>query len=195
MTMPPDKTNNPRQNMKTETTARRSRQFSWLASALLGLLIIQITGCASVPEGSDAMKQQALSFAPPSGKAGFYVIRPYEYTGSVLLDTISFDYQECGSLATDTYLFGTVLPGEHTLQANNPNGLGSVVVHFTAVTGKNYYFTVGVKSVLVLAGLAPTHYEMVINNISETDGQKFVRQSKLSGDNRFQFQNQPPPAQ
>jgi hypothetical protein len=179
MTMLPDDTNNIMQNMKTETTARCSRQFSRLVAALLGLLILYITGCANVPEGSTAMKQQALSFAPPPGKAGFYVIRPYQYAGSVLLDIISLDYEGCGSLATDTYLFGTVSLGGHAVQSSNPVG-GSLVVHFNAEAGKNYYFTVKAKG-----------QSLQIDQISEADGQKYVRQFKLSGDNRFQFQNQP----
>jgi hypothetical protein len=170
--------------MNTETTAKFSRQFSWLAATLLGLLIIQITGCANVPEGSPAMQQQALSFSPPPGKAGLYVIRPNRYAGSILLDEITFDYQECGSLAPDTYLFGTIAPGQHLLKADNPN-LGSYI-HFTAEAGKNYYFTISVKSAIVLL---ESRYQMELDQVSETDGQKYVRQLKLSGDNRFEYQD------
>jgi hypothetical protein len=174
--------------MKTETITRCSGKFSWLATALLGLCIMQITGCASVPEGSPAMKQQALSFSPSPGKAGLYVIRPYHYSGSVFLNEISFDYQECGSLANDTYLFGTVLPGEHAVRCSNPNS-SSEVVHFTAEAGKNYYFMVSVKSAEFGLASAPATGQPGIQQISETDGQKYVRQSKLSGDNRFELQN------
>src|SRR5581483_5111242 len=172
--MPPDK---PEENMKTEMITRLSGQLFWLATILL---IIQITGCANVPEGSPAMKQQALSFSPPPGKAGLYVIRPTEYSGSVLLEIISLDYEGCGSLAGNTYLFGTVLPGEHTIQSGNPNS-SSDVVHFTAEAGKNYYFTVGVVQGWSggLVG-APVSGKAVVQQISETDGQKYVRQSKLT---------------
>jgi hypothetical protein len=175
--------------MKTEATTRCSRQVARLAAALFGLSIMLMNGCASVPQGSAAMAQQALSFTPPPGKAGFYVIRPYGYTGSVLLDEITFDSQECGSLANDTYLFGAVAPGEHTLLVSNANATPSEVVHFTAEAGKNYYFKVNVKSVIVLLGLAPTRYQMVVDQIPETNGQKLVRQFKLTGDNRFELQN------
>ena len=140
------------------------------------------------------MKQQALSFAPPPGKADLYVIRPSQYSGSVLLEIVSLDYEGCGSLAGDTYLFGTVLPGAHAIQSGNPNS-GSLVLHFNAEAGKNYYFTVGVKGAMFGLASAPVTGQAVIQQISETDGQKYVRQSKLSGDNRFQFQNQPSPAQ
>jgi hypothetical protein len=175
--------------MKIETTARLSRQCTWLATALLGLLLLQITSCTSVPEGSPAMKQQALSFTPPLGKAGIYVIRPNELAGSASLDEISFDFLECGSLATDTYLFGTVLPGEHTLRCYTPNE-SSGVVHFTAEAGKNYYFKVyhhddGLVSLLSTSH----HYTFVPEPVSETDGQAYVRKFKLSGDNRFEYQN------
>ncbi len=175
--------------MKTETTVRRSRQIPRLATALFGLSIMLMNGCASVPQGSAAMAQQALSFTPPPGKAGFYVIRPYEYTGSVLLDEISFDYQECGSLANDTYLFGTVPPGEHTLQASTPNANPSAAVNFTAEAGKNYYFTLHMRSTIGLVDPGPSQAKIVAEPVSETKGQKLVRQFKLTGDNRFEFQN------
>jgi hypothetical protein len=163
--------------MKTEMTTQCSRQFSWLATVLLGLLIIQITGCSSVPEGSATMKQQALSFAPPSGKAGVYLIRPSQFVGGGALNKVDLDYEEFGVLDTSSYLYGIVTPGQHTLR-----GLGSGVelVPFTAEAGKNYYFTIST---------AFTHY--VIAPIPETDGQAYVRKFKLSGENRFELQNPP----
>jgi hypothetical protein len=182
--IPPSKN----QDLKTETTGRGSRQFSWLAAALSGLLIMQITGCADrpvpelAPEGSPAMKQQALSFAPPPGKAGVYVIRPYTfandtyYGGTVYLFNISLDYQDFGALETNSYLFGIVSSGNHVLGP----------VHFTAEAGKNYYFTV--KGVGFM-GSSIRH--MQFDPIPETDGQAYVRKFKLSGDNRFELQNPP----
>src|SRR5581483_9077035 len=166
--------------MKTETTARCSRQFSWLATALLGLLIIQIIGCAAPPqispEGSASMKQQALSFAPPPGKAGLYIIRPYHffkdtvYNGSDFLSNISLDYQQFGSVNTNSYLFALVPPGKHILGSSIPDIFASDSKggNFTAEAGKNYYFTVTVS---VARGLQ-------FVPISETNGQTYVRQFK-----------------
>ena len=158
----------------------------WLAAALFGLSILLLDGCAGVPQGSASMAQQALSFTPPPGKAGFYIIRPYEYTGSVGLEEITFDYQECGSLANNCYLYGTVSPGEHTVKVAS-GGAASEVVHFTAEPGKNYYFTVKIKVIVTLIGGGPTPLQ--IDPISETKGQSYVRQFKLTGDNRFELQN------
>jgi hypothetical protein len=188
--------------MKTEMTPRRSRQFSWLAIAFLGLLITQITGCetpppTTVPEGSAAMKQQALSFTPPAGKAGIYVIRPYQFNFEEAYDYrlfdyynanihIGLDYQEFGSLQTNSYLFGLVPPGKHALGPSDIDLLDSrsLSVQFTAEAGKNYYFTATGRGDLIPRDLH-------ITPISETNGQAYVRQFKLSGENRFEFQNQP----
>jgi Protein of unknown function (DUF2846) len=167
--------------MKTKPTERRSQQFSWLATALLGLLIIQITGCTSFPEGSPEMKQQALSFTPPPGKASIYVVRPSQFLGGGVLDKISLDYQEFGVLDTSTYLFAIVSPGKHSFRTSL--GAGSMtVVPFTVEAGKNYYFKV--RASLAANGI-------LIDPISETDGQAYVRKFKLSGENRFELQNSP----
>jgi hypothetical protein len=165
--------------MKTKTTTRRSRLFPWVATVLLVLLIISIAGCAGVPEGSAAMKQQALSFAPPPGKAGVYVIRPYHMLGAAILNNISLDYQVFGALETSSYLYGTVSPGLHTLRcADLPS---ASIVPFNAEAGKNYYFQ---------ARASLTANAIVVKPISETDGQAYVRKFKLSGNNRFELQNQ-----
>jgi hypothetical protein len=162
--------------MKIETMEGRSRRISWPAVAMLGFLM---AGCASVPEGSAAMKQQALSFTPPPGKAGIYVIRPSQFLGGGVLDKISLDYQEFGVLGTSSYLFTTLPPGRHSFRTSL--GAGSMeVVPFTVEAGKNYYFH-------VRASLAAN--TILIEPISETDGQAYVRKFKLSGENHFQVQN------
>jgi hypothetical protein len=166
-------------HMKIKTLTRRFRQFSWLAALLLGLLTIQITGCSSVPEGSAAIKQQALSFAPPPGMAAVYVIRPFHMLGGAVLTSVSLDYQEFGLLHTSSYLYGTVPPGQHTVRANDKQ-FGFEIVPFTAEAGKNYYF----KYTLELK-------HPVIEPIPEPDGQAYVRKFKLSGDNRFELRNLP----
>jgi hypothetical protein len=140
------------------------------------------------------MKQQALSFAPPPGKAGIYVIRPYHfyndsyYGGSDILLNISLDYQQFGSVNINSYLFGLVSPGKHILGSSIPDlfASGSKSGNFTAEAGKNYYFTA------TGAGISGARH-LQFDPISETEGQAFVRKFKLSGDNRFDLQN--PPAQ
>ena len=146
--------------MKTETTPQHSCPFSRLTTALLGLLIIHLTGCASVPEGSAAMKQQALSFTPSPGNADLYVIRPYNYVGGAVLFGVNLDYQEFGALETSSYLFGEVPPGKHVLRAGAGGTPNSQSLAFTAEAGKSYFFTV-----------KPGWVSLDVKQISETDGQ------------------------
>jgi hypothetical protein len=153
--------------MNVEKTMRSSRQFSWLATTLLGLLILNLTGCVSVPNGSTAMRQQALSFAPPSGKAGVYVIRPWGFLGFNFLCGLTFDYYEFGSLAPNTYLFAVVPPGKHIIRV--PYDSGSYVI-FIAEPGKNYFFTI------------KPEWGNLFRQISKADGQAYVRKYKLSGE-------------
>jgi hypothetical protein len=161
-----------RQRMKTETASGSSPCLSWLAVALVCFLVPR---CASVPEGSAAMKEQALSFTPPPGQAGIYVIRPSQMLGGAVLDKISLDYQEFGVLGTASYLFATVPPGRHSFRTSL--GAGSMeVVPFTVEAGKNYYFHV--KASLVANTI-------LIEPISETDGRAYVRKFKIIGENRF----------
>jgi hypothetical protein len=167
--------------MKTETISGRSPQIICLAMALV---CFWIAGCASVPEGSAAMKQQALSFTPPPGQAGIYVIRPSQFMGGGVLYKVSLDYQEFGVLGKSSYLFTTLPPGKHSFRTSL--GAGTMnVVPFTVEAGKNYYFHV--KPWM-------SHNTIAIDPISETDGQAYVRKFKLSGENRFDLQNSPPPA-
>jgi hypothetical protein len=172
--------------MKSQMTKRQCIQASLLMTALLGLLIMQFTGCADLavglPEGSAAMKQQALSFTPPDGKAGVYVIRrrhdPVLYQVLNAVFDINLDQQEFGSLAKGYFLFGTLQPGEHTLSMNTGMG-GSSPLQFNTEAGKNKYFL----TENTRAGQA--YFEP----LSEADGQEYVRKSILSGDNRFDHQN------
>ena len=163
-----------------------SRSIPLLAIVLLALILTQMTGCVSVqpiPEGSLTVKQQALSLTPPPGKAGVYVIRIYKFIGHLIPIDTTLDYQEFGSLKTDSYLFGVVPPGEHVLRV--PAGLETFDmpfvskqgVHFTAEAGRNYFFR------MTIGGGAG------IVQLSEAEGQAYVQKFKLSSDSRFEYQN------
>jgi hypothetical protein len=89
------------------------------------------------------------------------------------------DYQEFGVLDKSTYLFAIVSPGRHSFRSSLEAG-SMDVVPFTVEAGKNYYFKV--KASLTANGI-------LVEPISEADGQAYVRKFKLSGENRFELQN------
>jgi hypothetical protein len=57
-------------------TAQISNRLNLLPVIVFAALATLFSGCESVPVASSDQKQQALSFTPPSGMAGLYVIRP-----------------------------------------------------------------------------------------------------------------------
>lgn len=150
--------------MNAKMTTHAPYRFNWLPVILLGALAALMAGCASVPEGSPEMKQQALSFTPPPGKAGVYLIRPYHVAGSAVLWNVKLDYQDCGSVETRSYLYCEVLPGEHIPMFARPGA------PLLAEAGKNYFFTINYGK---------------FEQLSEADGQALVQKFKISKENRY----------
>src|SRR5438105_15789809 len=82
---------------------------------LLAFVLWLTAGCvATVPEGSSALKSQALSFTPPQNRAGVYVVRPLPQAWTQLIE-VSLDFRPFGSIAPETYLFTTVPTGTHVI--------------------------------------------------------------------------------
>ena len=151
--------------MKMTTLA--SKWLNLFPIILFAALVTLMSGCQSVPEASSGLKQQALSFTPPSGMAGLYVIRPWHLGGAAINWEVRLDYQGFGSLETSSYLYSAILPGKHFLRM----GQGDTGVNtFIAKAGENYYFSSKISI------LGPVFYP-----ISEADGQKYVRKFKQSG--------------
>jgi hypothetical protein len=142
------------------------RRLNWPPVILIAALVTLISGCASAPEASPEMKQQALSFTPPPGMAGLYVIRKYHIAGAAVSWTVHLDYQEFGSLRTSSYLYSAILPKKHSLRMGKDQyGLAT----FIAKAGENYYFS-----------MSPPGFGMhPFAQIPEADGQACVRKFKM----------------
>ena len=174
--------------MKLETNTQHSPRFSWAAYVLLGALMIYQTGCRTVSEGSSEMKQQALAFAPPPGKANIYMIRPGRLAGRSLKYSVTLDLAAFGTLENDSYLFAPVSPGKHGLQGSFlRRGLilgeatrTGALLNFNAEAGQNYYFKIEPP---IWPGIGPG-----IEQIAEPEGRDRVQKSRLSAVNRFEYQ-------
>jgi hypothetical protein len=148
-------------------TAQISNRLKLLPVIVFAALAALLSGCESVPVASSDQKQHALSFTPPSGMAGLYVIRPWHLGGAAANWGVRLDYQAFGSLETSSYLYSAILPGKHFLRM----GQGDTGVNtFIAKAGENYCFASKISI------LGPVFYQ-----ISEADGQKYVRKFKQSG--------------
>jgi hypothetical protein len=137
---------------------------------LLLPLAAVLTGCVTKPppEQSPAVQQQAMSFTPPPGMAGIYVVRPSQFTARPFNFEIQLDANKFGLLPRDSYLFGLVPAGDHALGAKVlASGAGTMVTRrFHAEAGKNYFLQTRV---------------MEITELPETEGQIFVKKFKLIG--------------
>src|ERR1700733_10822650 len=91
-----------------------TRRFILLATPLIFL-----SGCSDREFGPMANKSnsQALSFKPPAGQSGVYAIRPSTLRGGRNPLEIILDADQLGKITSALYLYATVPPGEHSLQA------------------------------------------------------------------------------
>ena len=152
-------------------TAQASKWLNLFPVILLAALVTLMSGCQSVPKASSEQKQQALSFTPPPGMAGLYVIRPYHFAGSAVNYIYRLDYQDFGTLETKSFLYTPILPGKHFLR-QGPVDSGFHSETFVAKAGQNYYFSIKIS-------IDP------FVQIPEVEGQKYVREFKMSGANSY----------
>lgn len=88
--------------------------FSKLICALAAMMLL--CGC-TVDYGpmANILKAQALSFKPPAGQSGIYVVRGGGIVGAAAYWTVNLDGDLLGKLAMRNYIYSTVPPGEHNL--------------------------------------------------------------------------------
>jgi hypothetical protein len=103
-------------------------------------------------------KAQALSFTPPAGQSGIYVIRGGGIVGAAAYWTVNLDGDLFGKLAMRNYVYGTVAPGEHNLSViYQDNGYT-----FRTEPDKNYFYVMKVS------------FTGHVEQISEDEGRQFV---------------------
>ena len=133
-------------------------------------VVALISGCASAPEPSPVAQQQALSLAPPAGMGGLYIIRPGGALGAAVPWEVYVDDADTGGLENGRYFYDVLSPGAHTLGEKHGT-------NFVVEAGRNYFFA-----------MKPGFARPKFQSLSETDGQADVRRLKLSGNNRFEFE-------
>lgn len=106
--------------------------------ALLALVSVLFTGCASVKMEDDDITTKAKKFAPPSaGKAGLYVYRD-SFVGKSLKKDILVDGKCLGESASDVFFRTEVSGGkEHQISTESEFSPNTLKLIFDA--GKNYF--------------------------------------------------------
>lgn len=125
------------------------------------MIMALLSGCAIKANGPMANPSvaQALSFKPPEGQSGIYVIRQFSMVGAAAAWLVDLDVEHLGSVGVNQYLYATVPPGDHNLQMlTQEEGYT-----FRAEPNKNYYFIISV-----------TFFQNHIEPISEDRGRQLV---------------------
>ncbi|MGD0433671.1 MAG: DUF2846 domain-containing protein [Acetobacteraceae bacterium] len=111
----------------------------------LGLLLgmIGLAGCAKVEYGALANRSAAtaLSFRPPTGQSGIYVIRRSELEAAAVAFRVDVDRQSLGKITLVRYLYTTLPPGGHSMSVTRWGQLlESDDYLFNTEPGRNYFF-------------------------------------------------------
>ena len=136
-----------------------------LPVVIIALMLVLLSGCASVPMAPKEQDAAAKSFSlPPTDKAGLYVYRN-SFVGQALRKVVSIDGTVIGTTANKTYFYRQIAPGSHTLTTESE--FGDNTVTFQAEGGKNYYARQYIKMGVFVGGSG-------IEMVSEEEGKSAV---------------------
>jgi Protein of unknown function (DUF2846) len=148
------------------------------------MVVCIITGCASVPTASPEFERTAQSFTPPPGMASVYIYRPYNFVGSGLVLNVTIDDKKLGTLVTNTYLLGNIVPGKHIIKVNSSIervDSSGIVTQLDAEPGKLYFFKIvtgwwtnfKVEQVVEKDGLHEINYVISSKNLTHEERGRF----------------------
>jgi len=145
--------------------------------AITLFFLFLITGCRSFPTASDNYTQKARQFKPTPGWAGIYVMRPAQLVAAGSNIKVFIDHKKVGMLPPQSFIYGEIMPREHSLELAEMPGASNSSLRFKAEEGKCYFFFTKVSF--------PTGAQ-VIELLPEEEGKELVRSYKQSGFNEFE---------
>ena len=147
-----------------------SSSLRWFAT-LAVLSALFLSGCASVPMGSQESDAKAKTFTAPSpGKAGLYIFRN-SFVGAALTKTLSVDGKPIGTSANKVYFYKEIPAGKHTIATQSE--FSDNVLEITVEAGKTYFIRQYIKMGAFVGG---ANLELV----SDEEGKKEVLQCSLA---------------
>lgn len=143
-----------------------------LASALSTVLLILLSGCATVPMAPAEMDARAKDFSPPAEKASLYIYRD-EMFGAVAPMTVTINGRTLGQTAAKTFFRLNLLPGRYSIESHAEN-IATLALSMEA--GRNYFVWQEVKMGLWLP-------RSLLRQTDEATGHAGVLESKLIASN------------
>jgi hypothetical protein len=132
------------------------------------VVVLALSGCATVPRMPERADVAAKRFSPPPHKANLYIIRPNRLAYAVLFQ-VYLNGKLAGSIATNTYFLFEVEPGKHQIVV--VTGESHSVVTMDLRDGENYFIDVIPKFGLI-------HARAELKKLSPEEGRKAVMGTK-----------------
>jgi hypothetical protein len=139
-----------------------------LVAAVSVILLLVLSGCASVPMASIEQDTKAKEFVPAQNKAALYIYRNENFGGAIPM-SVSVNGKSLGQTAAKTYFRLNLLPGKYNVESHAENVAN---LSLTAEANKNYFVWQEVKMGMWMA-------RCQLQQADETAGRAGVMESKL----------------
>jgi len=138
------------------------------AAAFSAVLVLLLSGCASVPMAPLDQDTKAKDFSPIQNKASLYIYRNESF-GAAIPITVSVNGKVLGQTAAQTYFRLNLTPGKYNVESHAENVSN---LPLTTEAGKNYFVWQEVKMGMWMA-------RSLLQQTDETTGRAGVMESKL----------------
>jgi hypothetical protein len=139
-----------------------------LIASISVILLLVLSGCASVPMAPLEQDAQAKQFAPAQSRAALYIYRNENFGGAIPM-SVSVNGKAIGQTAAKTYFMLNVPPGKYSVESHAENVSN---LSLTAEAGKNYFVWQEVKMGMWMA-------RSLLQQVDEAIGRAGVTESKL----------------
>lgn len=86
-----------------------------MRSIVVSVVVLAVTGCASVPMGDPARSAELKQFAPKTDVAQIYVCRNSRTMGMGIRPDVELNGKQIAIIPRSTYIYQELKPGNHTL--------------------------------------------------------------------------------
>ena len=138
------------------------------AAALSAILVLLLSGCASVPLAPLDQDTKAKDFSPIPNKASLYIYRNESF-GAAIPMTVSVNGKALGQTAAQTYFRLNLTPGKYNVESHAENVSN---LPLATEAGKNYFVWQEVKMGMWMA-------RSLLQQTDEATGRAGVMESKL----------------
>jgi len=139
-----------------------------LITSIFVILLLVLSGCASVPMAPMEQDAKAKEFVPSPSHAALYIYRSENFGGAIPM-TLTVNSKVVGQTAAKTFFMLNVLPGKYTVESHAENISN---LSLTTEAGKNYFVWQEVKMGMWMA-------RSLLQQVDETTGRAGVTESKL----------------